>query len=458
MIDFYKRRLCWGLHRTYKESLEYERILREVFRKTAMEVFGTTKVKDVGVFAYGSPGRFELTGGDADADVLIVEKRRGVKERAFRRLFVARLGNFDFSKIDLPPFGTYKEIDIFLEKSLVEGNQVIETRFICGDQNVRKEVDGRIKKFDSIERELRNIFFNRFYFNQYFRQRSQNGHPNVKYCPGGSREFLFFYWYDRLCQKINQENFSLSGLTQPKIKEGLERVFTEGEITGEEFGRAFEAINALIELRTDILILNRGSANRGVTLLNPETIEGLQKEFGYPSRREVVSAFRRYSGAIATVTRRIIEMTINRAANFRGSSWKESFERGYAKETSEKEREKIAVDDPLTRMAVIWGASKGGQKSLFDKLARRYADSTDWATICSLVCSPLCEPDILYEVAANQGKEKGYGYILRVIARNRNTTRQTLESIANDLNLEKRYSELATIALAEGFNRANNQV
>ncbi len=458
MIDFYKRRLCWGLHRTYKESLEYERVLREVFRKTAMEIYGTTKVESIGVFAYGSPGRFELTGGDADADVLIVEKRRGSRERRFRELFSRRLGNFDFSKIDLPPFGTYEEIDIFLGKSLVEGNQVIETRFICGDPNVRKEVESKIRKFDSVERELRNIFFNRFYFNQYFRQRSQNGHPNVKYCPGGSREFLFFYWYDRLCQKINHEDFSLSGLTQPKIKEGLERVFTEGGITGEEFGRAFEAINALIELRTDILTLNRGSTNRGITILDPETIIGLQKEFRYPSRREVVRAFRKYSGALATVTQRIIEMTMERAANFRGSSWKEDFKEGYAKSTSEKERKRIAVDDPLTRMAVIWGASEAGQKSLFDKLAGKYVDSSDWATICSLVCSPLCEPEILHEVAVNQGKERGYGYILRVIARNKNTRRDTLESIANNPNLEKRYSELATIALAEGFNKANNQV
>jgi len=47
---------------------------------------------------------------------------------------------------------------------------------------------------------------------------------------------------------------------------------------------------------------------------------------------------------------------------------------------------------------------------------------------------------------------------LRVIARNKNVKAETLESIANDTSLEKRYTEIARAALNKGNGAANNQV
>lgn len=55
-------------------------------------------------------------------------------------------------------------------------------------------------------------------------------------------------------------------------------------------------------------------------------------------------------------------------------------------------------------------------------------------------------------------KEKGYGYILRVIARNKNTSFETLRGIAENETLEKRYKEVAIAALNFGNFVANNQI
>jgi hypothetical protein len=55
-------------------------------------------------------------------------------------------------------------------------------------------------------------------------------------------------------------------------------------------------------------------------------------------------------------------------------------------------------------------------------------------------------------------KEQGYGYLLRVVARNRNVSKKTLYSIVEDPNLEKRYTEVAKAALVGGTSLANNQI
>ena len=172
MIALFSKRDSWGTHRVFKESVKYGDIITKVFRRTVSEVYGTEHPKGVAVFAYGSPGRFELTGGDSDADVFIAEKEKTEKSKLLRDLLEERWGAYEFSKIDLPPWGTFEEIEIYLRTSLVEGNQVLETRFLCGDDEVRQGVEDRIKRFDSPQRELANLFFNRLYFNQYFKQRS----------------------------------------------------------------------------------------------------------------------------------------------------------------------------------------------------------------------------------------------------------------------------------------------
>ena len=205
MLNFYSQRRLWGTHRIYKETLKFDEIVREVFEESKKSEGIDSPMA---IFAYGSPGRYELTGGDSDADILIVEPSTTQESDRLKRLLKKRWGDFDFSKVDVPPWSTYEDIETFLRTSLVEGNQVLETRFICGNENVRKEIESQKRKYDSPHRELINILFNRLYFDQYFKQRVRNSAKNIKYCNGGTRDFLVFYWYDRLCRKVGGEETS----------------------------------------------------------------------------------------------------------------------------------------------------------------------------------------------------------------------------------------------------------
>ncbi len=444
-----------GFNRVIEETRNFDRIVKGVYEMTAMEVYSSTETPGIAIFAYGSPGRIELIGGDSDADIFIAEREKNPQSERFKHLLKERWGRFDFSKVDVPPWTAYKEIDVYLAKSLVEGNQVLETRFLAGDKEVLKEIEGKKQHFDSVERELRNIIFNRLYFNQYFRQRMRGEAVNVKYCPGGSRDFLFVYWNDRLNNKIRGETESQPYI--PKIKQGLQRLLDGGKIDEREFLNSLEAISFSMTLRSDILKINKGNSDRGLTLLDDKTMDSLQT-LGYPSPKPLREFFEESRKTIENVSRIVWEDVIKIAGNIMGSYWEENFRLAYNPKTTENTRARISSNDSLISVALIWGASDSSQKNLFDVLAKKYKGSSEWAIIGSIVCSPLCSQEVLHHFGTGQLKEEGYGYLLRVVARNKNDSVETLESIAEDPRLEKRYIEVAQAALKGGSDLANNQI
>jgi hypothetical protein len=444
-----------GLTRVVEETRNFDRIIKGVYDLTAKEVYGSSNTPGVAVFAYGSPGRIELIGGDSDADVLLVEDRRTSKSKRFRELLKQRWGEFDFSKVDLPNWGSYDEIDVYLCKSLVEGNQVLETRFLTGDERVRKQIQVKKEGFDSIERGIRAIVFNRLYLNQYFRQRVRDETLNVKYCGGGSRDFLFVHWHDKLDRLMVGDPEDLS--YRPRVEVGLERLNEQGKITDKELSDAIEAINFMMVFRSDMLIVNKETEDRGLTFLDEKTSEALEL-IGYPPYEEIKEYFDKSRKAVSRVTGVVWEETLKKAGRIRGIEWEKNFRSAFSLGTPEKVRAQIPSYDPLMRVALLWGASESEQQSLFNYLSNKHMNTEDWATVGSIVCSPLCSPEILHYFGTGQAKEEGYGYLLRVIARHKNTRKETLESITKDRSLDKRYTEIAQASLEGGTAKANNQV
>ncbi len=444
-----------GLKLCIEETRKFDKLIRDSYEKIGLEIYGTNPTPGVAIFAYGSPGRRELIGGDSDADLVLIERERTEKSKELRKKLKEKWETFGFSKVDIPSWGTYKEIETYLEKSLVEGNQILETRFLTGDSLVLQEVFEKKKKFNSIERGLENIIFNKLYFNQYFRQRIRNGALNLKYCHGGSREFLFVYWHDYLDRMINGDPDDPSYI--PRIESGLNRLVLQDKIKKKELTNILEAINFSTELRSDVLFLNRTTRDRGLTFLDNETLKRLNN-IGYPEPEAIRSYFEEYRLRIKNLSNLVWEETIKKAGKLRGNLWEEHFKEAYKTETNEISRGKIPSDDPLLSTALIWGATESGQKELFNFLANKHNQSENWSVIGSIVCSPLCDEKILHHFGTGQLKEEGYGYLLRVVARNKNVSKETLKSIAEDPKLEKRYTEVAEAALTKGNESANNQV
>ena len=162
--------------------------------------------------------------------------------------------------------------------------------------------------------------------------------------------------------------------------------------------------------------------------------------------------------SIDEVVKISLERTLEIGSTFYGNKWKEKIKSAYSTETPQEERLRIPDIDAPTRIALLWGASNSGDLGGFQTLSKRYTNTTDWGTIASIACSPLCSSDILHEIGTGIAKENGYGYILRIVGRNNNTEKETLKQIAEDSRLDKRYTEVAKTALEHGSQRANNLI
>ena len=395
---------------------------------------------------------------ESDLDMILVYKDNSQRYLEFKKKFKALAAPFKFCKVDLPQWGTLDELSTFAQKSITEGNQVLESRFICGDGEIKKSVETIQKDFGGPERMIRNITFQKFYFEQYFKQRIRNGAINVKYCDGGSRDYLFIHWFNRLMTQ-KYLDWDKAQVGRPVAEIGLSNLYQNGLISSLEFGKAIDALHFNLLLRNEILLANKGTSDEGLTFLDEKTLTTvfermpeLMTDYNIKSPLNLAEHFNGQRFHIANIKNRIWELMIDeKGQELGGKKWATDFHKAYSPLTSENERKRLATQgDLLTRIATIWGSSNSSQTSLLNQICETEKDSESWEVQASLTTSPHCSPEYLHHVATGIGKELGYGYILRIISRNPNVQVKTLEAIANDKKIETRYSQCAKTALENG--------
>lgn len=446
----------------YSQAVEY--IVKELFNLT-VESFGSKKFPGIGAVLYGSPGRKEMI-AESDLDVMLLYKNNSLKYLKFKNKFKEYANYLQFCKIDIPEWGTIDEAAVFAEKSITEGNQVLEGDFVCGDEEIKTQLHKIQQTFGGSERMIRNIVFQKFYFDQYFKQRVRNGDINVKYCDGGSRDYLFIHWFNQL-MKDKYSDWDNGLKERPVAEIGLFNLYHNGLINSFEFAKAIESLNFNLLLRNEILLVNKGTSDEGLTFLDKKTLDSvyekvpeLMKEYRIISPVELKKTFDKQRDHIAYIKNRIWDLMIDeRGKQLQSNQWANDFYKAYSPITSEADRGGLILsDDILVRIATIWGASNSNQKEIIEDICEKEKESDSWEIQASLTTSPICPSDYLHNVAMNIGKEKGYGYILRIISRNPKVKQKTLESIANDPRIESRYTQCAKAALLYGREEANHQV
>ncbi len=444
-----------GIETMRKETMLLKERMKAAYSKSAIEAYGQPSTPGLGVYVYGSAGREEMVGGDADADVFILEYNPSEKGRKFRELFVKEMNKFEYSKLDLPEWGTLDEAETFLRRSLIEGNQILETKYVQGDGDLNQRLEGFKREYNTLERAIKNFVFNRFYLDEYFKNKIRDGTLNVKYCEGGSRELLFFSWYNDIISLLNGYRSKENNL--PRCLIGAKKALLRQRINEEEYAAFIKSVDYITVLRSDILAVNKDTIDRGLSFLDSKTINRLLT-LDYTSEDSVHASFENNRGVIRTLVNRLYEDVISIMENRFGADWGRNFKRAINPRLSSKERLEISGFDPIMQMAKIWGANSSNQGECFSQLSREYISSRDSGVIGSLVNSKLCPPDVLDCFGRGIGRERGYGYLLRVIARNPNTPKETLMEIVNDKNLEERYTAVAKAVLKEGINGAHNQI
>lgn len=446
----------------YSDVMEY--VVRELFDLTENELDMEDK-RGIAAFLYGSPGRREMV-CESDLDMMLVYRDNSQEYINFKKKFKKLAEPFNFCKIDLPEWGTLEEVKIFAERSITEGNQVLESRFVCGDEDIEGCMESIQNEFGGPERMTRNIVFQKFYFEQYFKQRVRDGEINIKYCDGGSRDYLFIHWFNQLMER-KYSDWNRAQKERPVAEQGLHNLYQNGLINSLEFSKAIDSLHFNLLFRNEILLTNKGTRDEGLTFLDERTLNSvfekipeLMNQYGLKSPQELSEHFDRQRFHIASIKERIWNLMIDeQGKNLKNPNWSLEFHDAYSPSTTEDGRASFLDNkDLLTRIATIWGASNSNQTKILDEICEKEKDSDSWEIQASITTSPHCNPNYLDHIATGIGKEIGYGYILRIVSRNPNVMKKTLETIANDSKIESRYTQCAKAAIEHGKDAANHQI
>ena len=415
------------------------------------------KLNGIAIFLFGSPSRQEMV-DESDADIMIIRKADNEDYLLFRDEFIKLLEKENFEKIDVPDWGNYEDCEAYIKDSITEGNQVTESKFIYGDYEVNNHIESLKTKYCTKERFERVLCFQKLYFDQYYTQRTKPGVKNVKYGHGGTRDFMFLTWFVNLMdssegRKINTEdNF-------PLVYKSLSSLYERRLISLKDYTKYSESINVVLILRNEILIQNKWTLEEGLTYLDKKTISILfkRKSFKDDSIIDEIS-FRNYLEGhiknVAELKQRIWEFFISYLHSSRGYDWVDKFRNFLEGNLIKSEIDQIENSDVLLQMAVIWNISLARDSAMFGEIFNKYSKSDKWVILASICCHNEC-PDKILNAIVDKGCKKGYEYLLRIISRNKNVSKETLKKIMDNPYLEYRYKIVAKTAYEKGVEKAN---
>jgi len=437
-------------------SYKFRELIQNIAER-AEQVIPSKKLNGIGIFLFGSPSRQEMV-DESDADIMIIRERDSEDYLLFRKEFIRLIEKENFEKIDIPDWGNYKDCEHYIADSITEGNQVIESKFIYGDYSVNSYIETLKSKYCTKEKFEKVLCFQKLYFDQYYAQRTKPGIKNIKYGHGGTRDFMFLTWFVNLLdssegRKINiEDNF-------PLAYKSLSSLYERRLISLEDYREYSESVNVVLILRNEILIQNKWTSEAGLTYLDEKTISLLFKRKSFkddslidePSLR---SYLEKHIKNVAELKQRIWDLFISYLDSSRGSIWADKFKNFLIGKITLQDIDQIDNSDVLLQMAVIWNLRLEKDLLIFNEVFNRYSKSDKWVVLASICCHNDC-PDKILNTLVDKGCNKGYEYLLRIISRNKNVSKETLKKIIDNPNLEYRYKIVAKTAYERGIEKAN---
>lgn len=428
----------------------YLNLIRALAVKTYEEIFGNSSLNGICLFSFGSPSRFEML-GESDLDLLIVKENNSAKINEFQRRFIEYLKPYKFCKLDIPDWGTINECEEYIKNAVTEANQVIESRYILGDQRLRKKINLLKEKYCYHEKFEKIIVFQYFYFNQYYKQRGRPGQTNLKYGHGGTRDFLFPMWLSSLRDGIKYIQES----EEPAILNAIDSLNKNKDITSEDGEKYKKSVSFIAFLRNYLLKINKNDFDFGKTFINENTLEQVyernKKLFG--TKKELKELVEMHTHNIFELKQKVWTLLIEFFEKNKSEEWNANVKRALAADIDEKMIKNIHPKDEIMNTIVIWNINN--KIEMFQSYFEMLSQTKSWIILTSMACHPNCPPNVLDKVAKNQGQKKGYEYILKVIGRNKNTPLETIKYIAENPMIEKSFKEPSITRLKYGIERAN---
>ena len=418
-------------------SVFYDALVESQFRQASREIYGMDSAPGVAIYSFGAPARREMFGA-SDADVAVYRSGQSDKELQLRERMIRSLGYFNFTKVDTPVWGTINDIRRYMGTSVTEANQVMEAQFICGDVQLRDQVERLRVSLSNTDTIARNLVFQFFYFDQYFQKKESPDHLNLKYSPGGIRDFLFPMWYAQLRHGVEGD------LRTTAMERGLVSLYEDGLLPLDEVTDILRYSSVIGFVRDEIMRLTPGDVDGKLNF--QKAVELYQKRphlFGSP--QNIIQLVEEGRQRTSSAKSKVWDGLCQYFASTKSESWNIHFKRALTGDSSGLPLE--LEFDEVINTARIWkldAVSAGNSTNYLQEIS----ESDSWIVLASLLSCPYVSGKVIDSVIKRKGLEPGYEYLLEIAARNANLETTTLEFILADSSTEPRFKKPA-IALGK---------
>lgn len=446
----------------FNEGFSYITLYSQKFRRLIQSIAESAeshlpdgKLNGIGVFLFGSPSRQEMI-DESDADIIIIRKEDNSEYNLFKKNFIKLLEKENFSKIDLPDWGTFEDCENYIKYSITEGNQVTEAKFVYGDESTLDFLNKLREKYCNTDRLQKVMCFQKLYFDQYYKQKTLEGIRNVKYGHGGTRDFMFVTWLVNLIDSLENRKINLED-NFPLVYKSLSQLYERKIIGFIDYKNYLKSLDIVAILRNEILKQNKFTEYEGLTYLDDNTVSLLAKRKvfdEYFEGKELKRFLEYHLDNVFKLKTACWKEFLHIIYNIKGEEWSETMQKILNKEIDYNVLNYIKEDDFIMQMVLIWNLEKSKSPLIFENTFNKYKDSLEWCILASLACHHECPDDVLSHIV-KKASSKGYEYILRIISRNRNVSRETLSKIIDNPNLENRYKIVAKTSYDKGVMKAN---
>jgi predicted nucleotidyltransferase len=386
--------------------------------------------KGMAVFVFGSISRNEmLTYSDIDM-IFVGTVSESVASVAIENMMKA-LG-YGFGKVDHLEGYRKRTIKRFAKYSLTDRNKIIPAQFIAGDSSILDWMNNLQARENTLDYAIKNIVFQKHYLKDFYGHKGTEEVPNVKYHDGGTYDLLMYNWFDNVISLYRGNNWMHEPESdRPKIESSLKNMTNNGILSSAEHERVKVAAEFMFLLRNEILHLNQNTKDEDTSCLDKAT-QNRVFESAYPffksqginTHTELRRAYEGHRDIIYSTKAHLLQTLLGEEAKRKGDTWKRLFD---AAEKGELSR---LTGDPVIDIAAIWGLNYAGDKRGFNTVSEQA--KWNWEVCASIACSNLANPEILERIRSYARSRLELSYILRIIARNPNSTKETVTKIAED--------------------------